>query len=987
MLAAHDLPTTCRAGLTSIPSAPVAHHIMHLPPLPVRLLRRAALLLAAAFATGSALAQTTGTVTGRVSDAATGKSLQGAIVRVLGTPITDYTNADGRYNLATVPAGTQRLEVDYVGLDPFIQSITVAGGATVSVTAALASTVLKLQAFNVAESVRGQALAINQQKTAQGIVNIVSEETFGQMINGNIGYALQRLSGLTVNEDEDGTPSGVNIRGMESKYNSFQIDGNRLPTSGNSRGFSTNQLSGDGISNIEVIKAATPDRDGDAIGGIINVISRSAFERDGRSIEVTGSGLFYNKYDKWGYNAGLTYLDLIGIGGGEKNLGLALNVTSYKTSRNYDNLDKDYALLRPANEPGLGLKEPVYFHTNGTPQTNERDTKSYGANLSLDYRLSNVASFYVRPFYTQYTVDAQKPHNRFYINSTHNFGGTTGPKSILDATYNTGRSLATTLNDIRYQNEESTTENDAYGLSLGGKHQLDTVTFSYDGFYSSNESARDRSFAYVVRNPGFNIAYDQTERARPKYTILNGKDPYDISVISRGDLTVAPNANDEKATSFKADLEKKFAGAEVAGALKIGAKYRVNEKEQDATSHVYRTGTAVSGFPYASLLRRSNRSIFGIPMTLEPDIDKVEALFKSSPALFVLDPVVAASADVVNDFKAEEDVAAAYLMGTLVVGRTTLITGFRVEQNTFKSDTFRFNAATPTAPARVRKERTYTVGLPGVHLRHALSKNLILRESYNRSYARPDIDKLVAGLTVDAATGNISGGNPDLRETISDNYDMQLEYYTAKGGLYSAGVFYKDVKGFYYSATQRFNTTDANGYPIVDPAGALVYTTTLNALGAKNYGVELIARQKLLFLPKPFDGFGVGLSATFTDSDGKYPGRLDEKLPTYGFSDTIFNASLEYAADKFRAQLSYTYRSDYLEGLDVDNTLDDYFGAYESLNWESSYQLTKHLKLFFNVNNLMDEPQISYQGYKRTDNPEDYTTYSWRATFGASYKF
>jgi outer membrane receptor protein involved in Fe transport len=127
------------------------------------------------------------------------------------------------------------------------------------------------------------------------------------MVSGNIGYALQRLPGLTVNEDEDGTPSGVNIRGMESKYNSFQIDGNRLPTSGSSRGFSTNQLSGDGISNIEVIKAATPDRDGDAIGGIINVISRSAFERDGRSVEVTGSGLYYGKYEKLGYNAGLTY--------------------------------------------------------------------------------------------------------------------------------------------------------------------------------------------------------------------------------------------------------------------------------------------------------------------------------------------------------------------------------------------------------------------------------------------------------------------------------------------------------------------------------------------------------------------------------------------------------------------------------------------------------------------------------------------------------
>ena len=84
---------------------------------------------------------------------------------------------------------------------------------------------------------------------------------------------------------------------------------------------------------------------------------------------------------------------------------------------------------------------------------------------------------------------------------------------------------------------------------------------------------------------------------------------------------------------------------------------------------------------------------------------------------------------------------------------------------------------------------------------------------------------------------------------------------------------------------------------------------------------------------------------------------------------------------------SYRYRSDYLEGLDDNNTLDDWFGANESLDWESSYQVNQHLKLFLNVNNITDEPQISYQGYQRTDNPEDYTTYSWRATVGATYTF
>lgn len=76
--------------------------------------------------------------------------------------------------------------------------------------------------------------------------------------------------------DQDGSAGGINIRGVEGDYNSFQIDGNRLPSSGGGRGINTRQFAAGGITRIEVIKAPTPDRDGDAIGGTINVVSRSA---------------------------------------------------------------------------------------------------------------------------------------------------------------------------------------------------------------------------------------------------------------------------------------------------------------------------------------------------------------------------------------------------------------------------------------------------------------------------------------------------------------------------------------------------------------------------------------------------------------------------------------------------------------------------------------------------------------------------------------
>jgi outer membrane receptor protein involved in Fe transport len=125
--------------------------------------------------------------------------------------------------------------------------------------------------------------------------------------NTNLGSTLQQLPGLSVNESADGEPSGVNIRSLEAKYNSVPVDGNRMPASGNSRAFSISQLNADSVSHIEVIKAATPGRDGDALGGIINVISRSVFQREGRAVEIAGGGLRSDKREKWNYNAAPEY--------------------------------------------------------------------------------------------------------------------------------------------------------------------------------------------------------------------------------------------------------------------------------------------------------------------------------------------------------------------------------------------------------------------------------------------------------------------------------------------------------------------------------------------------------------------------------------------------------------------------------------------------------------------------------------------------------
>lgn len=209
---------------------------------------------------------------------------------------------------------------------------------------------------------------------------------------------------------------------------------------------------------------------------------------------------------------------------------------------------------------------------------------------------------------------------------------------------------------------------------------------------------------------------------------------------------------------------------------------------------------------------------------------------------------------------------------------------------------------------------------------------------------------------------------------------------TERGGLYSASFFYKKMKGFYYNTDLRFNDVDpASGDPIIVPNGTRRYRQWQNAEGATNYGLELIVQQKMYFLPPVLRGLTANVSATFSESDAKYPSRSDERLPTIGFSDYMFNASLDYAIGKFRANVRYAYRSDYLTGVGDTRYTNDQFAAREQVDAEMSYRFTRRFRVNANVINLTKRPQVSYQSFPAY--VEDNSMSGRRWSFGADYAF
>ena len=958
----------------------------------------------------------TGSITGRVFDEASGRSLQGAVVTVRGTNSSGFTDPEGRFTLVGVRPGTVTLDVEYVGLDAATSQINVSTGATANVSVGLKSSVMQLAAFEVKEAARGQALAINQQKTAAGIINIVSEETFGNMIGGNPGYALQRLPGVSVDEDQDGSPSEVNLRGVPGELNSFQIDGVRLPNAGGTgRAADMKHLVADGITNIEVMKAVTPDRDGDAVGGIINVVSRNAFQRDGREYRLVGTASYNDLSGTWGHNFRASFSDIFGIMGQEKNLGISFTATTYKTDRYSENADIDWERVTPEFFPALNLPAPTKVLEASHIERSYRTTKSWGLNGSIDFRLNPQTSFFLRPYYSHYDQTSETFETDWDLDTR--FQNTaTGRKTYAFLAPDGSRGRGTpgtstttsSFSTLGYIGTIDRSHNDLWSWAAGGRHEMDAATLTFAANYSTSTNVLPEFNEFNMRldpiTAGYYVMeYNAVNRLHPTINIINGLSPTDFAYARQGptNLILRASTKEEEVYGGQVDFEKKFVGDTVSHALKFGGKYRNSQpkfEREQVSYQVAANSAAAQTFPFAQvtrLLPESDKIKMFPSVSRHMEVDAAAA--RRTLGTVAWNPVQPGSFNSSNlaDYSAEESTTAFYAMDTLKLGRRhTVIGGIRWEQNEFSRENKRVvTTATPAGNVFSTVPRSsgakYDLWLPGLHFRHELSKNLILRESYNKSYGRPSLNDISRGRQESVSTAGVitmSEGNPNLQALRSDNFDVQLEWYNDKGGLYSVALFMKDIKNFTFTRTARWETLDAAGNPIEVAGGTHMYTQPQNGPGAKNKGIELIARQRLYFLPGPLKGLSVDVSATFTDSKAEVPNRAGEDIPLPGFSDYLFTSSLSYAWGNFRARVDYRYRAANIESLDGPPAdLDEWFSGREAVDAEISYRFAKGFSIFANGANLTHRPQVSWTGEHYF--PEDVSYSGRKYTFGIEYRF
>jgi TonB-dependent receptor len=1000
--------------------------------LPASLRRLGAAVLAVFLIAAPLAAQSTGSIVGRVFDAASKASLNAAEVAAGGQ--RTVTARDGSYELRGVPTGSQTVTVSYLGSPDETRTVTVVAGQRATLDIAMGGDVVRLEAFRVEGIVEGQARALNQQKAAQNITNIVSSDAFGQFPDANIADAVRRLPGISV-EREAGQPESryVTIRGMNADFNAVSVDGQRVTISndsGTSRSVPLDVVSTKSAEAIEVTKAVRPDQDGDGIGGAINIRTRNAFDFNGRfaSAEFAYgySELLSNyanyPYDENYWKASVSYGDFLDDA---RTVGFA--VTANYRTRPFATQqigtsgwwDKDFSLDRVTNP----LDGVAYFIPRGLIlQEYFEDVENTGVTTALDWRPDADTKVRLNVSYSDRSVD--RGRQRQFID--YRFGSSrldTSPTAAVPiqtrgdtftqfVTTNSSR-LERQVRDFGETQQLLNVTLDAerrfgdltarayLGLNNGefeGDPKDTIATFRWGDNLGEFRSSRN-SYSIVGREANF-----------PAFTTSRNRNAPAEFVFSSADRSTLGTTDDEIAVGGDLKWDRDVLG--LPGHVMVGAKAKFRTREARVTDRFY-SGLATGTYWHLGELRSpTNELLYG----------SVVADYRSNSAVdgrydygFFIDPIkVRQALDVliarglvnrttdfaarsqVNSYDADEDVLAFYAQTQVEKDKWTVLAGVRAEFTdaefrTFAADNVGGNFVNVRA---VTGQNDYWDIMPGVHVRYDASSKLVLRGAFTTPIARPSYRQLnPTSLLVrspdDALLPTLTEGDSTLKPVRSRNLDLTAEYYLGSLGLVSGGVFYKDMSNNIYR--QRDTTTLADG--------TLVERRRFrNADGATVYGFELSYEQQLRMLPAPFDGLGV--FANYTNTESEVEGLLardpanpnafikrTQKTPLFAQVDDTLNGGLSYSKYGIDARLAYSWRSGYLlfNGVDINPKLDRYLSDYEQLDLTVSYRLTRNLTVFLEAVNLTNEPEKAYDGDESLR--PDYAEYrDWSANLGIRWR-
>jgi hypothetical protein len=751
--------------------------------------------------------------------------------------------------------------------------------------------------------------ARNDERLASNVINIVSAKTIESLPDQNVADVMQRVSGISMTKNSSGGNSNMVIRGMPSRYNSTLVDGVVMPsTSSSGRSVSLEMFGSELVGRIEVVKALTPDLEGDAIGGTVNVKMKQAPDTPFIKIQAgTGYNQYYLNHDF------LTF-DNSTVAAKDFNERYGLNYVPKVSEFPRKNLIVDDKKAIP--DMNLGISGGRRFFDN-----------KFGIMAAASVQSSSLANTYD---YTDYSADpfTNKPdpnywEHQVYSKDQKRYGGYTK----MDYQFNTRNQLSIyssffQINELRvrefadhqaenggafYRPIETQTETDNSGISctsIKGEHKLlDNLDIDWTVLYAAANST----------SPDFASIELQKSGSQPP--TLNYSNP----VVRNWQWDIDQNKSAYLNINYKPTLFEHLFEFKAGGMVR--SKYRKNY----SNNYVFE--------PSPDFANYTNPNLLTVPLrTLSDQQSKGNAI------------------DNPGNYRAWENIQAVYGLVNTTFGKLQILTGARIE---FSYMTNQHNQNNVQFPVTGTTLQYYDV-LPSLHLTYKFTEKQNLRFAAYQAINRQGYTEVIP--YSDPRAGAQSG-NPKLQHAYANCLDLRYEIYPQNEEVFTAGIFYKQLN----NAIEELISggSDSKSFQNV----ALCTNYGLELVAMKSFGnfeisANYTSTHSAIDVPKHFnvvkkDQYNNDSVATITRT---------ETRTLAGQSPNLINLNMSYrnAQFGFKYSIAYTMQGYNLVSPSDSYGKDIYQSNYNNLGLTFEKNFLKKLVVVVKVSNLLNSPVVRY---------------------------
>lgn len=891
--------------------------------------------------------QNTGTVTGKVSDASQGV-LQGARIELQPSGQSVLSDVNGEFTIRDLSPGRYTATVSREGFGLYSADVVVTAGSSMRLDAVLQVGTHNEVVTVTGERQGGEIEALTIERTADNIVQVLPADVITSLPNTNIADAVGRMPSVSLERDE-GEGKYVQIRGTEPRLSNVTVNGIHLPSPEGVRNVKLDAIPADLVSSVEINKTLSANQDADAIGGSVNLVTKTPTNQP--YVTVLGMGGYTpisggRKQYQFDATAGQRF-------GKDKKFGLLFGGSYDYNARGIDDVEPAPGIFTlPDNSTFIGPN-------TADLRNYHYDRSRYGFGGTADYKLGDMSSVYLRGLFAKFKDFGE---DWIYSPGINNF--VTDP---ADKTNNTCGITAVTgvegcggmgFTDVYRQPAQQ-----IFSLQAGARHAVKSWLVAYEialsqanftgGFPRAGfdgPGASDNSVAFGI---------DTKDPFVPKFPVLNGVNIYDPTQYSMS------YADTEKDGIFERDAVGDIAVIKTYSLGSHSSTFEMGFKGWDARkTAVYDrenfngvTGQSMDQF----LSSFTDNNYYFKNYSYGPVVQFSKIVSALQPG--GISPNVVYNLQ--NDFDISERIWAGYAMNTINIGAFRVQAGLRVEStgdNLRANDVTLDNNGDFSSVSPLIKNNSYVDVFPSVQAQYRIGIDTIVRAGYGMGIARPNFGDIAPYFNDDPTSNpEFSQGNPNLKPTHAQNFDLVAEHYFKPLGLIQGGFFYKYLTDPIYTVNLPYQTNN-------------VIATLTNGPNAHIAGFEAAWQQRLSFLPRGLKDMGVRANYSYVSSQATFPNLAGQRTdhPTLlRTAPNNWNFDVTYDSKGFSARMGLSHNDGYIWAYGGDNAKDPsgdtYLYPHTQVDAQVSYWIPKGhgLQAVVSMLNLNNEVFGFYLGSEK----------------------